>query len=222
MVALRYTLLGDGRSDDVLMPIIEWLFQDLGIVSPIQGEWADLSNIQSKVLSERIGHALDRFPCDLLFVHRDAENQPRQMRLDEIQKAVNQLQKTVDEYNGTPFDVVLNHIPVIPIRMTEAWLLISEDAIRAAAMNRNGSIPLNMPPIQRLEDLPDPKQKLHEILRIASEKKRRRLKEFNPRLSAREITREIIDFSPLRKLSSFRALEDDLRRWLDRDGEKWL
>jgi hypothetical protein len=214
MLMLRYTLLGDGSSDRVLQPILNWLLQDLGVEGPIQGEWADLGSVKTKTLSDRVMRTLDLFPCDLLFIHRDAENQSRQMRLEEVQSAVQGCSQSSSGLGS-------NFIPVIPIRMTEAWLMISEAALRSAAMNRNGTIPLVMPPIEKLEDLPDPKQVLHELLRKASEKRGRRLKEFNPGQVVHQLPQEITDFSPLRQLSGFCALEADLRSWLKQKGKRF-
>ncbi|MFM7464010.1 MAG: hypothetical protein ACKO28_00780 [Cyanobium sp.] len=214
MLTLRYTLLGDGSSDRVLQPILNWLLKDLGVEGPIQGEWADLGTVKTNALSGRVMRALNLFPCDLLFIHRDAENHSRQMRLKEVQSAVQRCSQSSSGL-GT------NFIPVIPIRMTEAWLMISEAALRAAAMNRNGTIPLVMPPIEKLEHLPDPKQILHELLRKASEKRGRRLKEFNPGQVVHQIPQEIKDFSALRQLLSFRDLEADLRSWLKQEGKRF-
>jgi hypothetical protein len=207
MEALRYTLLMDGRSDEALIPILNWLLQDLGVKAPIQPECADLTRFQPKTLSKRMKIALDLFPCDLLFVHRDSEAEPRQTRRDEIQRAVN-------EYRSDSLPSVVEIVPVIPIRMTEAWLLTSEPAIRAAAGNRNGTVPLPMPRIQKLEDLPDPKKVLHDLLRAASEKRGRRLKDLKLYQCASQIPLATTDFSLLRQLAGFRALEADLRRWL--------
>ena len=102
--------------------------------------------------------------------------------------------------------------------MTEAWLLISEPALRSAALNPNGKVPLQMPSLQALESLPDPKQILHDLLRQASELNGRRLKNFRTNLRLRDIPPNIKDFTPLRQLSSFQALEADLQAWLKR----WL
>ncbi len=68
-------------------------------------------------------------------------------------------------------------ILIIPIRMTEAYLLISEDTIRNAAENKHGTIPLKIPGLSLLECLPNPKEVLNDLLRAASEKSGRRLKE---------------------------------------------
>jgi hypothetical protein len=93
MKELKYTLLTDGTSDKALIDILNWLLQECGIDYAIQPEWADLSrlSVKPKSLSERIINSLELYPCDLLFVHRDAEKEDRQNRVDEIQEAIDRV-----------------------------------------------------------------------------------------------------------------------------------
>ena len=97
-------------------------------------------------LSERID-SVELYPCDLLFVHRDAESAPIEEREAEIRKALEK--SSVDS---------VRVVCVVPVRMQEAWLLIDEAALRRAAGNPNGTQPLAMPDVQKLEELADPKQ----------------------------------------------------------------
>lgn len=73
-------------------------------------------------------------------------------------------------------------VPVVPIRMTEAWLLIDEQAIRTASNNPNGIKTLDIPRINRLEHLPDHKNVLFEKIKMASELPSGRLRKFKPDL----------------------------------------
>ena len=93
--------------------------------------------------------------------------------------------------------------------MQEAWLLIDQSALRKAAGNPLGRRPLQVPDPKTLEDLPNPKQTLHELLRQASELHGRRLRRFNRDVRARvyRVAQEIGDFGPLRGLTAFRRLE---------------
>ena len=77
MKTIRYTLLSDGSSDRMLMPIIEWLLYQYCPEIEIESSWADLGRLPQppKTLPEKIEVTLDLYPCDLLFVHRDAENE---------------------------------------------------------------------------------------------------------------------------------------------------
>ena len=132
-------------------------------------------------------------------MHRDAEAQPREKRVQEICDAVT----TID----------LPHVPIVPVRMTEAWLLLEEDAIRKAADNPNGTIGLDLPPIANLERIPDPKKVLSDLLILAAEKTGRRKAQFERDISVRRqrVAELIRDFSPLHQLPAFQALDMDLK-----------
>ena len=209
MKELRYTLVTDGSSDVVLMPILTWLLQENGVFCAIQPAWADVRRIRSGgklTLTQKISWSIETYPCDLLFVHRDAERESRENRLSEINKAIAEL--------DTP-----PYVCVIPVRMQEAWLLINEAAIRRAAGNPNGTIPLNMPPINNLEKLSDPKQILHDLLKKASGLSGRRLNKFKVHKSASRIAKFIDDLSPLQNLNAFKELESDIKNFIQ--TSKW-
>lgn len=205
---LRFTLLGDGSSDEALMRHVEWLVREN--VAPdvaIDSQWADLRAAKPRPegLSARIERAIDLYPCDVLFVHRDAEKEEPEKRVQEIVQACTRL-----------VACAATLVPVIPVRMSESWLLCDETAIRKAAGNPNGEQQLNLPKLRDIEGLPDPKNILHTVLRCASGLTGRRLKAFSPR--ARLVANYITDFSLLRRLPAFQRLETDLRNVLDARG----
>lgn len=219
MDELRYTLVTEGSSDRALMPILNWMLQESGISGAIQGEWADLSwtPIPEKItLVVKIREAVRLYPCDLLFVHRDADRTSREKRVAEIEAAL-------AEVTASGVDAWEEQMPpavcVVPVRMQEAWLLIDEMAIRHAAGNKNGQVPLELPPLSQLESVPDPKQKLYHLLKQASELSGRRLKKFRPNEYAWQVGEHIEDFSPLRNLSAFVALENELRETIEEQME---
>lgn len=199
---LRYTLLCDGSSDAALLPILDWLLIENGVNKPIQSQWADLRRLRQppKELSERIRVALEFYPCDLLFIHRDAERLSYAERAGEIRNALTK----IAEHHPPP------NVYVIPVRMTEAWLLFDESAIRFAAGNRSGQNPLHLPNVNMLENLPDPKADLYSLIREASNLQGRRLKRLNPGERVRRITTYVNNFVPLRALDAFRNLEADI------------
>jgi hypothetical protein len=211
MADLRYTLLSDGTSDKALIPILTWLLRFLGVESAIQSEWADLWRLPVKPRSteERIVKSVELYPCDLLFVHRDAEGETLEERVNQIRAAVEEACHQID---------VPPVISVVPVRMQEAWLLFDEAAIRRAAGNPNGQSALRMPELRRIEDLADPKAELHNLLRIASGLSGRRLRKLNVRKFAIQVTGYIEDFSPLRSLSAFQYLETQLRERVEEKG----
>jgi hypothetical protein len=203
MTDLRYTLVSDGSSDRALIPILNWLLRENGVQHAIQPSWADLARIPNppRELSEKISWAVEIYPCDLLFIHRDAETGDRQARLREIGEAVERVLAGF---------TIPHRVCVIPVRMTEAWLLFSEAAIRRAAGNVSGRYILRLPAVNNIENTNDPKRILYDLLKIASGLTGRRLKRFLVSYHACRISGFIEDFSPLRALPAFRCLEEDL------------
>ncbi|MGB0561180.1 MAG: DUF4276 family protein [Spirulinaceae cyanobacterium] len=198
MEPLRYTLIIDGPSDDdMLIPILRWLLNQHDVLAEIQRN--QIKYFGSLV--RKIQDALDAGFLDFIFIHRDAESDTREKRLEEIDAALAQIN------NPPPV------IPIIPIRMTEAWLLFDEPAIRQASGNPNGKAQLNLPAPKKLESLPDPKDELCQLLRKACEFKGRKLDKFKASERKRIIglAEQIQDFSPLRQLTAFQALETDIK-----------
>lgn len=199
---LRFTLLADGSSDAVLMPILDWLVREHAPEFRSVGQFArDFGRIGND-LESRVKAALERFPCDLLFIHRDAEGMSREQRLEEIRAAMNA--------RAVPY------VAVIPVRMTEAWLFADEDAIRFAAGNSSGRNRLALPAKRRWEQTRDPKAELMEALRVASGRSGRALTKFDPERQRHLITTRSASFDALRGLAAFDALEADLTNQLEK------
>ncbi len=196
---LRYVFLSDGTSDKSLIPILDWLLLNSGLTEAFQHDWVDPARfaIKSRALGQRIEETLRIYPCDMLFIHRDAEKQPSQLRYDEIMEAMMAFPSQT-------------YIGVVPIKMSEAWLLFNEEAIRAASGNPNGRQKLDMPAKSRWEHIPDPKDSLERVLLNASGLSTHRRQKFSISDAKRRVTDYIDDFSPLRGLSSFDALERDV------------
>jgi len=203
MNALNYTLVSDGSSDRMLLPILSWVLQQAHPTWTFNREWADLHTVRSKStsLTDRIRLSVEWFPCKILFIHRDAELAQPEKRHAEIDAALRKV-----TLNTSP---IIIH--VIPIRMTEAWLLFDEAAIRQAAGRPGNKPKLVMPALKQLETLPDPKATLFDLLTQASNLTGRRAKNFRPHERAYRMAELIDDFSPLRSLSAFRALEADVQ-----------
>lgn len=199
----RCTLLSDASSDRVLLPVIDWLLKQHreGFQPTI---WSDLRQLPARPssLAGKIYRTIELFPCDLLFVHRDAEKEHPGKRRREIENAVQNASRHMA--------VIPPVVCIVPVRMQEAWFLFDERAIRKAAGNPNGRIQLDIPRWQAVESIPDPKQTLHDLLKVASQKRGRDLKQFNTSSRVFRVASEIEDFSPLRVLSAFRAFEKDI------------
>lgn len=200
---LRYSLIADGSSDACLVHPVNWLLRELGH-EEVEGRWADLRGLGGDVssLEQRIRVTHEYFPAQLFLVHRDAEATSLDDRLAEIAAALAKL------------DDAGVHVSVVPVRMTEAWLLHDELAIRRAAGNPKGKVRLDLPSkIKHVERLADPKQALKQALLTASEAtgraRKQKQRDFG-RMRAR-VAELIADYAPLRQLSAFARFEQQLR-----------
>ena len=206
MESLKFTLIADGSSDKALINIIKWILNDLYPKLPIEGIFADFRKVPNpspkEDIVEQIKFAEKLYPFDILFFHRDAESDKKNI-LDERK---NEILETIEKEYSTKI------ICVIPIVMMETWLLIDEIAIKKAAGNRNYREKINLPAINNLEKLKEPKELMHNLLREISGLKKRNLKSFNVNAAVHLVSENINDFSPLRKLNSFVSFENDLKK----------
>jgi hypothetical protein len=203
MSRIKFTLLADGPTDKALIPILKWLLIQREGSLLFESEWADLSRMrpQPRGLSQRILAATILYPCDILFIHRDAENQPHTLRYGEIDDAISEAW----HQNNS-----IQYVCVVPVRMQETWLLFDACAIRKAAGNPYGTSRLDLPPLSRLEGVTGAKTILYGLLRTASELTGRHLERFNPKKCACHVTHHINDYSPLLCLPAFGRLQRDI------------
>lgn len=206
MKCFRYSFLSDGPSDRVLMPAIDWLLRRHSR-HVFAGEWAELRRLPHppRGLEERVRVCLELYPCELLFVHRDAESAAYSERVDEIRRAVASI-------DAPPT------VCVVPVRMQEAWLLFDEAAIREAADNPNGEERMELPALSSLEEILDPKEMLKKLLKQASGRSGRRLKSFDTRERIYRLAQILMDYSPLLRVSAFKALDAEIRKTILENG----
>lgn len=103
---ITYSVVADGGTDRALLPIIEWSIHRLDPeVEILEPEFRKRSGSVHEFLQ---GY---RTGSMITFVHRDAESDSLESRLLEFE------------------DVPQTVVPVVPVRMTEAWLLIDSRAI---------------------------------------------------------------------------------------------
>ena len=201
MKRVSATLVTDGSSDRLLKPLIELLFDDHTDL-PYQVNCAEGLPPLADGLKSRIESALELFPCDFLFVHRDDEGIGITIRQQEIEN---------NWPTGAQTTVL---ICVIPVRMTEAWLIANEKPIRLAVGNPNGTVVLDLPAAKDIESSPDPKQILFTALKTASELNARRIARFNPHQFRHRVSELTDDLAPLRLLASFKHLEVQVKKHL--------
>ena len=174
-IVRNQVLLCEGSSDRALVPHLRQLLSHCG-APVVVGSAIALSTIRDpgpgrgSVLERKIHTILsNESEIDLLFIHRDADAVGYENRSREIAEALRNLE----------FET--GHVPVIPVRATEAWILLDDDAIRRVAGNPRGRQPLNLPRPARVEREIDPKRALEIALTTASGHSGNRLKKFRSR-----------------------------------------
>ena len=196
---MRFLLACEGRSDAGLVPHIERLIAEVG-ETEVEGEsWFYGGRLADKI---RKGLEVADGMADLLFVHRDADSRGAPARFGEIADAVAAVRDAP------------RWVGVVPVRMTEAWLILDEDAIRRAVGRPNGRTPLGLPTPSEAERRAHPKDILASALLAASDatgRRRERIQRDFGRLRQRLLTNLPIH-GPLTQLTSWLRFRDDTRR----------
>jgi hypothetical protein len=191
---LKLALVCDGTSDLCLVTLITWMMDEhypdqLFRIVPAR------EVIPARdLLVQRLTRTVELYEPAVIFCHRDAENQALAHRVQEVETAA--------------AFIAIPTIPLVPIRMLEAWLLFDEVAIRCAADNRNGTAALNLPALRHVEAQADPKHILYEALKDACGLPVRRKRRFNEHRARSMVMNHITDFSPLRTLAAFQRFEE--------------
>ena len=183
---LAYAVVADGGTDRLLVPIIQWAVHRLDPgVEILEPEFRKRRGSVTEFL------AAYRTGAMLIFVHRDSENFTLDERLKEF--------RTVDRQ-----DVV----PVVPVRMSESWLLFDGTAIAKAAGAPSARVPV--PGIAQIENIPDPKGRLDQLLfQAAGAPSGRRGRDFHRSIVNRRVSvaEYVVDYSPLEKVPAFRRFQ---------------
>ena len=175
---LRFLLLCEGSSDTALVPHLRQLLSDCG-AAEVVGAAFSLAHVpvprggDGSVLERKIRAVLSvDSEFDVLFVHRDADTAGHEERLNEIVTA------------SCNAGLNVASVAVVPVRMTEAWILLDEEAIRRVAGNPRGRQPLDLPRPARIEDDPNPKKTLEDALVAAGGHQGHRRKKFRKKFAA--------------------------------------
>ena len=197
---MRFLFVCEGSSDTPLVDHIQRLLIRCCRQPDPEGEtWHRGGRVADKI-REGLRAAGD---LDLLFVHRDADNAGAEARYREIETAVRDAAQDGISWAG-----------VVPVRMTEAWLLLDEGAIRDVVGKPGGRAPLDLPAPGRAELIANPKERLRDALLAASGNRGRRRRRFDrelPRLRKRLLQGLPIG-GALERLESWVRFRDDTMR----------
>jgi len=199
VIYARALFLADGSSDEPLGAHVASLARfhdiDLDVVTP---DLRRLDNPPGRTVHARLARMLeiDR-DFDVLLVHRDVEAQDVGKRVAEIQRGVDKC------------SVDWPCVSIVPIRMTEAWLLLDEQAVRSVAGRPSGKAHLALPLPSQVETVPNPKAMLQQSLRTASGFSGRRLVKFKRDFPEhrRQLLERLDRNGPVQALQAWKALE---------------
>ncbi|MGI6878358.1 hypothetical protein [Microbacterium sp. gxy059] len=195
----QFALLCEGTSDAPLVTALETLLVEAGF-DEVYGEAHTKRGSVEDALAEM---AENRDSFHIVFVHRDADRAGREARTSEIARAA----ANIAWAEGDEPRIV----PVIPVTMTEAWLLLNEAEIRAVCGNPRGSEALDLPKPHEIEGIADPKAVLFDVLRQAAPQGGRRRLTVQALSAWRSHLVERLDVhGRVRSLGAWQALEDEI------------
>lgn len=141
----------------------------------------------------------------ILCIHSDADDITNQTALEnKIAPAL----ELINAQNDNSTCKIL--VPVIPIQMTESWMLADKDLLKKeiGTTKTDDELKINRLP----ETIADPKAVIEEAIRIAQKEKTKRKRR---ELKIGEIYLPVgqkISFDKLEQLSSYRQFQDDIRQ----------
>lgn len=203
-MTVRALLLVDGSSDRPLSGHLEQMCLRYRVVVDVVPLPLDrLPREPGLRVDQRTRAALAIDPhFDWIFVHRDAEGQDPELRRREVEQGV----------RSAGFSAPA--AAVVPVRMTEAWLLLDERAIRRVAGHPAGQEDLGLPAVSEVESVPRPKATLQAALERAAGVRGRRLEILRSQFG--EMRRQLLERlqvdGPVTRLSAWRRLDSDIRR----------
>jgi hypothetical protein len=196
-------LICDGTSDRALSSVAERVAKLSGFSLDV--EVVDFAILRPGLSLKSRLRALPELVASpsVILIHRDAENQPRADRVKEMRAALAESQ----------FEIP--YVPIVPVRMTEAWLLCDEAAIRNVSGNPK-SKPLLLP--SNPETISDPKSRLQDLILESSQQTGRKRAQLSARFS--ELRRQLLETldvgGPVTKLTSFSSFCKDLNEALSK------
>lgn len=188
---LTFSVVADGGTDRMLVPVIEWAIHRLDPqVEILEPGFSKRHRGVQDFLEDYTPEAM------LVFIHRDAEKLSLEERMREFDRVCRS-------------DVV----PVVPVRMSETWILFDGTAIARAA--GSSSYDVSVPRLSELEAIPDPKDLLDTLfITAAGSPSGRRGRNFRRSIIERRVSVAslISDYSPLEGLPAFRSFQHHLQQ----------
>lgn len=171
MITLVTALYAEGRSDERFLPVViqRALAQLLGQGGhDVVEVWEPMLVASHKKLSRAesiLSVAKQVYGYHLLLVHADADSTDAELAL---QSRFTPGEQLIHHAAGRGERVCTSLIPIIPVHMTEAWMLADAGALIDTIGTQLTPEALEIPPhAHQIEAIADPKQRLKEIFQTA-------------------------------------------------------
>jgi hypothetical protein len=209
-------LYGEGRSDERFLPVVVQRTAERVVeganadveVSPVLALGADVRGSTTRARADCIAEAarLARH-LDVLVVHTDADRRTRDRALRE---RVEPGMALVQELRAGGEALCGTLVPVVPVRMVEAWMCADVEGLLAALpVERAVAAELLPAASAEVERLADPKDVLRRLVERSALRARRRRAGVPQERLGTAICLEVLDQVP-----AYAAFRDDLRRAL--------
>ncbi|UYG07542.1 hypothetical protein [Halomonas sp. M4R1S46] len=187
MQEINFILTCEGTSDANLVEHLKNLLIQRG-ADEVSGQHADLSILRKPPggsVREKLNAINELYPeANVVFIHRDADNQGAEERANEIKEQSENFPKTT--------------IPLIPVKITETWLLADKEKITEIT----GVEPNNIPPLKNLEKSGRAKEILMDCLTSGVKKKQKKTTFYRARA---QLCQELRPEGPVSMLASYNA-----------------
>lgn len=212
MIQLVIGLNTEGPTDvRFLTDIVKRTFDDIAFECPKDIEILDIQHIAvqkdefAPMILEASRKGVEDFGISILCVHRDADDK----NMDDVMKySFLPLSKALEDKDEAIYCKVI--IPVIPVRMMEAWMLADTQLLKDfidASKVPDGELGIERNP----ESYADPKAVIEEAIRKASAGKTKRRRDVIGIAELYEQIGKNVNLENLRHLPSFRCFEEQIR-----------
>lgn len=201
-MTIRFLLICEGPSDRALVSHIRSLLISYGAAAS-----DGTSSNSGNTIADKIRQGRELFGAlDILFIHRDADSYRDSDAAGSEKRRAEIAEAVISSGHDGPY------VGIVPVQMTETWLLVNESEIRRVAGNPRGLQDLGLPSVNRLETISNPKESLENALLVAGAPRGvRRIKNFRNDFGnfRRQLLENLPVGGPLEQVPSWVRFRDD-------------
>lgn len=212
---LQISITTEGPTDNRFLPfIIQKTFENLALECNSYIEVYEPQEIE-KITGPFIQSAIDLSKkynyFQIMCIHCDADDNSEETVLK------TKLTPVIDAIDTLEEDCCKNIVAIIPVYMTESWMLANPELL-ASRIDKSISLSdLGLPKIGRVETISDPKQTIIDAINVSERTGRRRSKKLSISQLYSPISKEL-ELKDLRNLKSFQIFETRCREALIKLG----